>query len=169
MTKSEEKVALGGGCHWCTEAVFQSLKGVSRVEQGYVASTGDDSWFSEGVIVHFDPKTIQLEVLIDIHLNTHKSTSSHSFRTRYRSAVYTFSDSQNQNSKAIIQKLQLTCDKPIITQVLDFSAFKSSRESLIDYYKSNPDKPFCVNYINPKLKLLLQHFSSYLNTALNKK
>ena len=83
-----QKIALGGGCHWCTEAVFQSLIGVERVEQGYVASTGNNNSFSEAVIVHFNTERISLKTLIEIHLHTHKSTSNHSLRERYRSAVY---------------------------------------------------------------------------------
>ena len=67
------KIALGGGCHWCTEAVFQSLKGVEKVNQGYVASTGENNWFSEAVIVHFNDEIITLKTLIEIHLHTHKS------------------------------------------------------------------------------------------------
>ncbi len=162
------KIALGGGCHWCTEAVFQSFIGVSRVEQGYVASTGDESWFSEGVIVHFEAEKIPIEVLIEIHLHTHRSTSAHSFRDRYRSAVYTFSDSQKRAAERILKDLQTQFDKPLITQVLDFKTFESSREGLQDYYISNPNKPFCVNYINPKLKLLLQQFGNYINTEFIK-
>jgi len=71
-----EKIAMGGGCHWCTEAVFQSLKGVQLVEQGFIASHGNSDKFSEGVIVHFDPHLIPLEVLIEIHLHTHQCTSA---------------------------------------------------------------------------------------------
>ncbi|SDX82583.1 peptide-methionine (S)-S-oxide reductase [Flavobacterium degerlachei] len=83
MTLKESKIALGGGCHWCTEAVFQSLLGVVKVEQGYVASIGDNSSFSEGVIVYFNSEEISLKTLIEIHLHTHKSTSNHSMRSKY--------------------------------------------------------------------------------------
>ena len=60
------KIALGGGCHWCTEAVFQSLIGVHKVEQGFVASTDENTSFSEAVIVHFSPEAISLQTLIEI-------------------------------------------------------------------------------------------------------
>jgi len=71
------RIALGGGCHWCTEAVFQSLKGVNRVEQGYVSSINENLSFSEGIIVEYYENKIPLEILIHIHLLTHKSTSKH--------------------------------------------------------------------------------------------
>jgi peptide-methionine (S)-S-oxide reductase len=67
------KTAFGGGCHWCTEAVFQSLIGVAKVEQGWVASTAKNNTFSEAVIVYFDDNKIDLKTLIDIHLATIKA------------------------------------------------------------------------------------------------
>ena len=63
-----KKIGFGGGCHWCTEAVFQSVEGVENVEQGYIASEGDASEFSEAVIVHYHSKKAFLERLIKIHL-----------------------------------------------------------------------------------------------------
>ena len=157
------KIALGGGCHWCTEAVFQSLKGVEKVEQGFVASEGENASFSEAIIVHYDTNIISIEVLIRIHLYTHKSTSNHSMRTKYRSAVYYFSDEQKENSESILEALQPEFDTKIITQVYPFSSFKASREEIQNYYRKNPQKPFCETFINPKLKLLLERFSEHVN------
>ncbi|RXG15227.1 peptide-methionine (S)-S-oxide reductase [Leeuwenhoekiella aestuarii] len=164
MDKRLQKIALGGGCHWCTEAVFQSLKGVERVEQGYIASTRANSSFSEGVIVHFNPELITLAMLIEIHLYTHRSTSAHSFRTKYRSAVYTFSAKKHKEATGILLKLQLDFDYQLVTQVLPFSEFKASRESLQDYYFSNPEKPFCERYIEPKIQLLLDKYRTQVNS-----
>ena len=163
MNKQPEKIALGGGCHWCTEAVFQSLKGVIKVEQGYVASTGLNSELSEAVIVHFDSQTIELTTLIAIHLHTHKSTSDHSFRPKYRSAIYTFSEVQKHESKKILKKLQADFDQTLITQVLPFSSFEASRDALLNYYYKNPEKPFCELYINPKLEILKNQFAEFFN------
>ena len=71
---ANEKIGLGGGCHWCTEAVFEAVKGVTETKQGFIASEGDAANFSEAVIVVFDPEQVSLEKLIEIHLVTHKST-----------------------------------------------------------------------------------------------
>src|SRR3954451_12716902 len=84
------KIGFGGGCHWCTEAVFLSLKGVEQVEQGWIASQPPYDAFSEAVVVTYDPLVITLTDLITIHLHTHASTSNHSMRQKYRSAVYWF-------------------------------------------------------------------------------
>ncbi|AXP80012.1 Peptide methionine sulfoxide reductase MsrA [Mariniflexile rhizosphaerae] len=157
------KIALGGGCHWCTEAVFQSLLGIEKVEQGYVASIDENASFSEAVIVHFKPEIISLETLVEIHLYTHKSTSNHSMRTKYRSAIYTFSEAQNQQSKAIINNFQKEFDNKLITKVYPFHSFKASRDDIQNYYIKNPEKPFCETFINPKLKLVLERFSKQAN------
>lgn len=157
------KIAFGGGCHWCTEAVFQSLQGISKVEQGFVASTDENSSFSEAVIVHFDDVEISLEILVEIHLHTHKSTSNHSMRPKYRSAVYTFSEEQEHAVTSILQLLQFQFQNKLVTQVLPFERFEASREQIRDYYFKNPEKPFCERFINPKLQLLLTKFSKYAN------
>mgnify|MGYP000579319760 CR=1 FL=1 len=160
----ETKIAFGGGCHWCTEAVFQFLIGVLKVEQGWVNSFGRDASFSEAVIVTFDTELIPLETLIEVHLYTHKSTVAHSFREKYRSAIYAFSTKQLEASKTSIENLQPSFDQVIITKVLPFKSFNASREQIQSYYKKNPNKPFCKRYINPKLELLLEKFSKYVDT-----
>lgn len=159
--KTLKKIAFGGGCHWCTEAVFQSLKGVVNVEQGWIASKGEHFAFSEAVIVTFNPKIIPLKVLVEIHLHTHKSTSKHSMRKKYRSAVYVFKADDFPVVNRILDDLQPNFDNMLITQVLGFSKFKPSRKEITNYYYKNPEKPFCKSFINPKLKLLLSEYAQY--------
>ncbi len=84
------QIAFGGGCHWCTEAVFQTLIGIENVKQGWISSTNENNSFSEAVIVYFDAEKVELKTLIEIHLLTHKSKSNHSMRNKYRSAVLLF-------------------------------------------------------------------------------
>ncbi|UAM97306.1 peptide-methionine (S)-S-oxide reductase [Polaribacter litorisediminis] len=159
------KIAFGGGCHWCTEAVFQSLLGVQKVAQGWVASTEKNNTFSEAVIVYFDDKKIDLKTLITIHLRTHKSTSNHSMRTKYRSAVYYFSNQQKEESQKIIEHLQSDFEAIIITQIVAFKNFQPSKKEFQNYYQSNPNKPFCKTYINPKLKFLIQNFPNHIDKS----
>ena len=97
MKEMISKIGFGGGCHWCTEAVFQSLKGVAKVEQGWIASFDEYDSFSEAVIVYYNETVISLETLIDVHLYTHRSNSDHSMRKKYRSAVYTFSENKRKS------------------------------------------------------------------------
>ncbi|MDP5082462.1 MAG: peptide-methionine (S)-S-oxide reductase [Winogradskyella sp.] len=160
---TQTKIAFGGGCHWCTEAVFQSLLGVNKVEQGFVASTGDQRSFSEAVIVHFYPKEMSLQTLVEIHLHTHKSTVAHSMRTKYRSAIYYFSEAQKIETETLLEHFQIAFNQKIITKPYPFSEFKASREAIQNYYLKNPNKPFCERFINPKLRLLMDDFNKVVN------
>lgn len=155
-----EEVGLGGSCHWCTEAIFLSLKGVRAVKQGWIASSEDPSRFSEAVLVEFDPQVIPLQKLIAIHLHTHSSTSAHSMRTKYRSAIYCYDAAQQRLATATIQALQQDFTAPLITEVLGFGSFKLNTQEYLNYYYSDPQKPFCRNIVNPKLIQLLKEFSA---------
>ncbi|HUH27642.1 peptide-methionine (S)-S-oxide reductase [Gelidibacter sp.] len=165
MRGESSKIALGGGCHWCTEAVFQSLVGVLKVEQGYVASTKPNSDLSEAVIVHFNSRCITLQTLIEIHLSTHSSSSNHSMRKKYRSAIYTFDHAQQETVESLMVEFQSHFNDVLITKVLPFKYFESSEENFKNYYFKNPEKPFCETFINPKLRLLLQQFSRFVDPS----
>ena len=158
------RVGFGGGCHWCTEAVFQSLRGVIKVKQGWVASSPPDDSFSEAVIVTFNKDSIGLDVLVAIHLRTHSSSSNHAMRGKYRSAVYTFNERQQCEAEGILYKLQDEFDKLLVTRILPFQEFKESDERFRNYYQSNPERPFCRTYIDPKLSLLMREFSDVVKT-----
>lgn len=160
------KIAFGGGCHWCTEAVFQSLVGVLKVEQGWVSSTVKNHTFSEAVVVHFDDSLIDLKTLINIHLLTHKSTSNHSMRSKYRSAIYYFSNHQKENCNAILTDLQPEFEYQLITKIIPFREFKPSEKAFQNYYLQNPKKPFCEKYIIPKLSFLEKEFKSIVKKDL---
>lgn len=157
------KIGFGGGCHWCAEAVFQSLQGVDHVEQGFVASFGDNDTFSEAVIVHFDEEIVLVKELVEIHLCTHKSTSDHSMREKYRSAIYTYYQEQFSQMEMILLEFQKDFDQELITKVYPFRKFKASRAQITNYYFCNPEKPFCESFINPKLELLLKRFPKRVN------
>ncbi|WP_029042146.1 peptide-methionine (S)-S-oxide reductase [Cucumibacter marinus] len=154
-------IGFGGGCHWCTEAVFAALKGVSDVEQGYIASVPPDEALSEAVIVHFDPATISLEVLVEVHLHTHSSTSNHTMRGKYRSAIYATSDAQRGEAEEMLSHLQAGFDEKLVTRVLPFVVFEPSPEQFRDYAVRNQGKPFCRAYIDPKLAVLRRDFSAF--------
>lgn len=149
-----EKIALGGGCHWCTEGVFVSLLGVEQVEQGWVSSDAPNEAFSEAVILHFNPDIVSLKDLIAVHLETHASTKNHGLRHRYRSAVYAFSEEQRLQATVALENHAKEAGEPFITTALPFVAFKASLPEHQDYYRKDPDKPFCRRFISPKLKML---------------
>jgi len=155
------KIGFGGGCHWCTEAVFQSLRGVSHVAQGFIKSLPPHDAFSEAVVVTFEPEVIPLSVLIDVHVRTHASTSHHKMRGKYRSAIYVYSQVQAKEVGACINASQDDFEDPIITLTLPHEGFKASPDQFQNYYKSNTGKPFCTAYIDPKLAKIRQQFSQF--------
>jgi len=155
-----KKMGFGGGCHWCTEAVFQSLRGVENVEQGWIASTSPHESFSEAVIVHFKDD-ITPETLIEVHLLTHSSTSRHSLRGKYRSAVYYFDEEDKEAIEDKILQLSEAHHTAYITQALPFAQFKSNIEQQLNYYQKHRQAPFCRTYIDPKLKAIREKFGPH--------
>jgi len=157
------KIGFGGSCHWCTEAIFCSLKGVVAVDQGWIASNDNSNYFSEAVVVNYDADKISLKALIAIHLHTHSCTAMHARRIKYRSAIYTLDKAQMGESIKIIKELQSEFDQPIITEVVEFKDFKLNKADYLNYYYSNPDKPFCKNVVDPKLKEMIKRFSNQVD------
>lgn len=152
-----ERIGFGGSCHWCTEAVFQSINGVIKVEQGWI-SADEAADFHEAVIVHYNSEIISLEKLIEVHLYTHNSTSNHVMRNKYRSAVYTFNKGQQIETTNILKCFEEDFSDKLVTKVYGFKEFKMSAEHYQNYYLKNPNKPFCKTYIHPKLQTLLRGF-----------
>jgi peptide-methionine (S)-S-oxide reductase len=157
------KMGFGGSCHWCTEAIFSSLKGIDSVLQGWISSEDNNCGFSEAVVVEFQPTVIAAETLIAIHLATHSCTSNHQMRSKYRSAIYTFDDNQANMARLAIELFQKDYASPIITEVIPYSSFRLNAEPFLNYYYTDVHKPFCENVINPKLKTLMKLFSKETN------
>lgn len=134
------RIGFGGSCHWCTEAIFQSLRGVMEVLQGWIAVERDD--FSEAVLVSFDEKEISLAILIEIHLATHSCTAEHAMRRKYRSAVYVFDGSQEMMAREALRSLQADYPDPIVTLVLPLKEFRLNQPAYLNYYYSDPQKLF---------------------------
>jgi peptide-methionine (S)-S-oxide reductase len=156
------RAGFGGSCHWCTEAIFEALLGVERVEQGWVASEGADAIPSEAVVVHYDPARIPLATLVAVHLATHSSRSRHVLRERYRSAVYTFTPAQAQEAEAALDIARAEAGAPLVTRVLPFVDFVLNEERYLHYYAKGPTLPFCETNIAPKLRALLARFPDHV-------
>jgi peptide-methionine (S)-S-oxide reductase len=165
MSADLRRVGFGGGCHWCTEAVFTALRGVEQVEQGFIRSEAPDDSFSEGVVVTFRPDEISLRTLSEIHLRTHSSTSNHTMRGKYRSAIYAMNEAQAEPARKILTELAPEFDAPLVTRVLLFRAFKASDERFQRYAEKNVGGPFCTAYIDPKLALLRQEYGGFVRSA----
>lgn len=152
-----KKIGFGGGCHWCTEAIFQALRGVEKVEQGWIASLAPNDAYSEAVVVHFSEE-MNLDTLIEVHLLTHSSSNAHRMREKYRSAVYYFDDGDNETIERRILQLSSKNNLIYITRSLAFSSFRKNTENQLNYYLKNKEAPFCQTYISPKLALIREKF-----------
>ena len=159
-----QRIGLGGGCHWCTEAVFQALIGVERVEQGFIGAPPPDDGLSEAVIVTYDPQRIGLADLIAVHLVTHSSSGDHALRHRYRSAVYVFDEMQAEQAKAALLDHARRFGTGFVTRVLPFERFTPSAPRYHNYYATNPDRPFCQTHITPKLAHLRRDHARLIRT-----
>nr|WP_280115236.1 peptide-methionine (S)-S-oxide reductase [Roseibium denhamense] len=153
---------MGGGCHWCTEAVFQMIAGILKVDQGFIQADPPNHGWSEAVVVTFDPVALPPEILIEIHLRTHASTSRHKMRGKYRSAVYVYDAATGVKVGRILRELQKQFSEPLVTEVLSLAAFKPSGSQFQNYYLKGPDRPFCKTYIDPKLALLRREYGRVL-------
>jgi peptide-methionine (S)-S-oxide reductase len=160
LSRTGAKVGFGGGCHWCTEGVFQALRGVDQVDQGFVRSDAPADNWAEGVIVTFDPSVIPLATLSEVHLRTHSATRARSPRGKYRTAIYVFDDSQLHEAKSAIARVADETGKTVHTLVIPFRGFRASDERYQNYYRTDPSRPFCRRYIDPKLDFIRQHFSA---------
>lgn len=154
------QAGFGGGCHWCTEGVFQALRGVSQVDQGFVQSDAPAETWAEGVIVTFDPSIIPLATLAEVHLRTHSATRARSPRGKYRSAIYIFEDGQRDETQSAIDRFADETGKAVHTLVLPFRGFRASDGRYKNYYRTDPSRPFCRRYIDPKLDYIRRHFSA---------
>ncbi|MDD1781396.1 peptide-methionine (S)-S-oxide reductase [Enterovibrio sp. ZSDZ35] len=145
-------IAVSGTCYWCMEAVFRALKGVSRVEQGFVKSRGNKD--SEAVFCFVDVCSISLKDVVSVHLATHACTANHSSRKKYPSAIYPVSANDTKLVTAALEDSAKAFDLPVVTEVRPFVAFYPTKRAQQNYFWRQTEKPFCQGTILPKLQAL---------------
>lgn len=169
-----EKAVFGGGCFWCTEAVFLSLKGVVSVVPGYAGGSTPNPTYQEvceGTTGHaevieitYDPKVISYNELLEIYFSTHNPTllnrQGNDIGTQYRSVIYYTNESQKQAALAYIRALQISkkFDKAIVTEVEPLTQFYKAENYHENYYKTHAQEPYCEYVIRPKLDQLIKQF-----------
>ncbi|MGB0862312.1 MAG: bifunctional methionine sulfoxide reductase B/A protein [Saprospiraceae bacterium] len=162
----EQKVTFGGGCFWCTEALFQQLKGVTKVKSGY--SGGDIvnptyrevcsgmTGHAEVIEVTYNPEEISYEDLLKIHLTTHNPTTLNQqgadVGTQYRSVIFYKNDTEKIAANQVVEELQNYFDKPIVTELKPFQAFFKAEANHQNYYNDNSNGRYCQAVIEPKLR-----------------
>jgi peptide-methionine (S)-S-oxide reductase len=161
-----ETATLGGGCFWCTEAVFQMLPGVKAVSSGYAGGTTENPTYkevctgrtghAEVIQIEFDPRQVSYEKIVSTFWEAHDPTTLNrqgaDAGTQYRSIILYNSEAQKlaaEKSKAEAQKL---FDKPIVTEIVPLKKFYKAEGYHQDYFRSNPNQPYCRAVIQPKVE-----------------
>ncbi|WP_399684260.1 peptide-methionine (S)-S-oxide reductase MsrA [Xenophilus sp.] len=170
-----ETIVLGGGCFWCTEAVFDRVEGVADVESGYAnghqpqptyeqvcsGSTGH----AEVVKVQFDPQRIGLREILEIFFVVHDPTTlnrqGNDVGTQYRSAIYTTTDAQQQTVREVIAELaahQAYGGVPIVTEVAPLASYWPAEDYHQDYFLKHPGQGYCAFVVAPKVEKFRKTF-----------
>jgi len=173
-----EIATLGGGCFWCTEAVFQEVEGVEHVESGYAAGDTVEptyqqvcsgaSGHAEVVQVHFNPAVVSYGDILEIFFLTHDPTTPDQqgadVGTQYRSIILYASEEQRRVAEELIGKLtdNDVFDAPIVTQVEELETFYPAEDYHQNYYRQNPSQGYCSVVINPKLTKFRANFADRL-------
>ncbi|AZQ60288.1 peptide-methionine (S)-S-oxide reductase [Maribacter sp. MJ134] len=169
MKSNIEVITVGGGCFWCTEAVFQEVKGVEKVVSGYTGGNAPGkptyreicsglTGHAEVVQVSFDASVISLSDILIIFMTTHDPTTLNrqgaDAGTQYRSVIYYKNDRQKETANAVIKELNPYYDNSIVTEVSPLGIFYDAEEAHQNYYRNNTSQGYCQVVINPKLSKL---------------
>lgn len=174
---NKQLVTLGGGCFWCTEAIFQKIKGVEKVVSGYAGGTvpGKPTYreICSGLTGHaeviqfmFDPTIISYAEIITIFMTTHDPTSLNrqgaDVGTQYRSVIFYHNSEQKQIATEVTQQLQPYFEEPIVTEISEIPVFYDAGEDHQDYYNQNREQGYCNFVITPKLSKLRKLYADKL-------
>ncbi len=177
-----ETATLASGCFWCTEAIFNRLKGVTSVVSGYAASKVADPSYeavctgrtgaAEAVQVTFDPSVISYDKLLEIFWHVHDPTTlnrqGNDVGTQYRSAVFYHNDEQKRIALATKEAIDRsgTYKKPVVTEIAPFTNFYPAEAYHKEYYERNRYQPYCMAVIDPKVRKLLKEYRDEVKEEL---
>jgi peptide-methionine (S)-S-oxide reductase len=175
-----KKITFGNGCFWCTEAIFQSVKGVTGVVSGYMGGQVKNPSYKEvctgktghAEVLHisYDADVVSFDELLLIFFKTHDPTSlnrqGNDVGTQYRSAIFYYNDEQKQQAEAMIKMLteEKVYPKPIVTEITPASEFYKAEDYHQDYFNNNPHNPYCAVVIQPKLHKFAKEFADKIRS-----
>ena len=169
---NKEIATLGGGCFWCIEAVFERVKGVLSVKPGYAGGKtlnptykeicSGKTGHAEVAQIEYDSRVISFEKILEIFWKSHDPTTlnrqGNDIGTQYRSVI--FYHNETQKEVAEISKKKVNASKlwknPIVTEITKLNNYSDAEDYHNDYYKNNPNQPYCVFVIKPKLDKLIK-------------
>ena len=175
---SLQTITLGGGCFWCTEAVFERVRGVTQVQSGYCngallqptyeqVCTGRTG-HNEVVRLTFDPAVISVQQLLEIFFAIHDPTTlnrqGNDVGTQYRSGIYFHTPEQQQMAQAMLAQLvqDRVFDAPLTTELQPEHNFWPAEDYHAQYYARNPNQGYCAAVVGPKVAKFRQTFAQFL-------
>jgi len=173
--KTLEVATLGGGCFWCTEAVFERLKGVDRVQSGYSGGAIPEPTYeqvcsgttghAEVVQVHFDPETVSFRDILEVFFTVHDPTTPNrqgaDIGTQYRSVIFYHSPEQQATAERVIEDIasEGLWSAPIVTEISPLGEFFPAEAHHDGYYRRNSAQPYCRVVIEPKVAKFRSRFA----------
>lgn len=172
------KAIFGGGCFWCTEAVFKMLRGVTKVLPGYSGGTTENSTYeqvcagetghAEVVYIEYDPTQVTYRTLLTIFFASHDPTTlnrqGHDVGTQYRSVIFYTDEEQKATAVQVIKEINDSDPNgdPVVTELVPFEKFYEAENYHQDYFARNPGNGYCQVIINPKLAKIQKEFAELL-------
>ncbi len=173
-----EQATLGGGCFWCTEAVYKELKGVLKVLPGYSGGhlknpsyqevTTGKTGHAEVVQITFDPEVVSFAEILEIFFKVHDPTTlnrqGNDIGTQYRSVIFYHTEEQKQTSEKVIELLEKenVYDNSVVTEVTAFERFFIAEDYHHNYFERNPNQPYCSFVVSPKVEKFRKIFKEKL-------
>ena len=173
-----EKAVFAGGCFWCTEAVFQRIKGVEKILPGYTGGTIKNPAYrevcsgrtghAEAIEITFNKEEVSFNTLMEIFFATHDPTTLNrqgaDVGTQYRSGIFYTTEEQKELAEVFIKELNDTnyFDAPLVTEITPLAVFYNAEEDHQNYYNENSDQRYCDYTITPKIEKIKKHFSDKL-------
>ncbi len=172
MGSKNKTIVLGGGCFWCTQAIFDMFKGVVKTTPGYAGGHTKNPTYeqvcsgstghAEVIKIDYNPRVTGLEKLLDIFFAAHDPTSvdrqGADVGSQYRSIILYEDEKDKKVIVAYINGISVNFEKPIATEVRKLDAFYPSEDYHMNYYKSNPLQPYCMFVIRPKIARIKREF-----------
>jgi peptide-methionine (S)-S-oxide reductase len=179
--KGPQTAVFAGGCFWCTEAVFEQIKGVTKVVSGYAGGSKESAKYNlvssggtqhaESIQIHYNPSQITYGQLLKVFFAVAHDPTTLNYQGpdhgyQYRSAIFYSNDEQKRVAEAYVKQLTdaKAFSKPIVTKISALPAFYPAEDYHQDFVKLNPNHPYVVVNARPKLKKLKDHFPELLKT-----
>jgi peptide-methionine (S)-S-oxide reductase len=174
MTSMTDTITLGGGCFWCTEAVYERVKGVLAVESGYSNGhvvkpsyeqvCGGDTGHNEVVRVTFDPAQIALREVLEIFFVIHDPTTlnrqGNDSGTQYRSGIYFHDAAQEAVARAVLAEIDAFHKGRVVTEVLPEQNYSRAEDYHQHYFANHPNQGYCAMVVAPKVEKFKKTFAS---------